>query len=124
MSVNKVILIGNLGGDVKLRYFDNGGVVCRFSLTTSETYSSKSGEKIIDTEWHSIVASNKLAELCNSCLSKGDKIYLEGKIKKRKWQDTEGNDRYTTEVRMLSVTFLHTKNSKYSSGPFSKNTTF
>jgi single-strand DNA-binding protein len=111
MSVNKAILIGNLGGDVTMHYFENGGCIGKFSLATSETYTnSQTGEKVTNTEWHNIIVSNKQAEICEKYLGKGDKIYLEGKITTRKWQDTEGKTRYSTEIRAITFKFLTTKN--------------
>lgn len=111
MSVNKVILVGNLGDNVNMHYFENGGCVGKFPLATSETYTnSQTGEKITTTEWHNIIVSNKQAEICEKYLSKGDKIYLEGKITTRKWQDTGGNTRYSTEIRAITFKFLTTKN--------------
>ena len=109
-TLNKVILIGHLGDDVKLHYFDGGDCIGRFSLATNETYKNKSsGERVTNTEWHNIVLRNKAAEICEKYLSKGDKVYLEGKIKTRKWQNKEGVDRFTTEIHVNEFTFLTTK---------------
>ncbi len=109
-SLNKVMLIGNLGSDIKMHYFEGGGSIGRFPLATNETYTKKdSGEKVTTTEWHNIVVRNKAAEICEKYLSKGDSIYLEGKIKTRKWQDESGNDRYSTEINVDDFTFLSTK---------------
>lgn len=109
-TLNKVILIGHLGDDVKLHYFDGGDCVGRFSLATNESYTNKSsGERVTNTEWHNIVLRNKAAEICEKYLSKGDKVYLEGKLKTRKWQSKEGVDRFTTEVHVNEFTFLNTK---------------
>ena len=109
-TLNKVILIGHLGDDVKLHYFDGGDCIGRFSLATNETYTNKSsGERVTNTEWHNIVLRNKAAEICEKYLSKGDKVYLEGKIKTRKWQNKEGVDRFTTEIHANEFTFLTTK---------------
>ncbi len=110
MSVNKVILIGHLGDDVKMNYFEGGGSIGRFPLATSENWKDKqTGEKKTATEWHNIVTSGKQAEICEKYLSKGDQIYVEGKITTRKWQDNNGNDRYSTEIRMSSFNFIKTK---------------
>ena len=85
-TLNKVMLIGHLGDDVKMHYFDGGGSIGRFPLATNESYVNKStGEKVTNTEWHNIVVRNKAAEICEKYLSKGDKIYIEGRIKTRKW---------------------------------------
>lgn len=110
MSVNKVILIGNLGDEVKMHYFEAGGCIGRFPLATSETWKDKqTGEKKTATEWHNIVTSGKQAEICEKYLSKGDQIYVEGKITTRKWQDANGNDKYSTEIRMSTFNFIKTK---------------
>ncbi len=109
-TLNKVMLIGHLGDDVKLHYFEGGGVIGRFPLATNETYTNKqTSERITNTEWHNIVVRNKGAEICEKYLSKGDKIYVEGRIKTRKWQDDKGNDRYSTEIQCTDFTFLSTK---------------
>lgn len=109
-SLNKVMLIGNLGDEVKMHYFEGGGCVGRFPIATSETYVSKqTNERITNTEWHNIVVRNKGAEICEKYLSKGDKIYVEGRIKTRKWTDDKGNDRYSTEIQCTDFTFLTPK---------------
>ena len=109
-TLNKVMLIGHLGDDVKLHYFEGGGCVGRFPLATNETYTNKqTNERITNTEWHNIVVRNKAAEICEKYLSKGDRIYVEGRIKTRKWQDDSGVDRYSTEIQCLDFTFLTTK---------------
>lgn len=98
-SVNKVILIGNLGKDPEVRHLENGAVVANFSIATSEVYTDKTtGEKVETTDWHDIVVWRGLAEVAEKYLKKGYKIYVEGKLKKRSWQDKEGNTRYTTEI--------------------------
>ena len=109
-TLNKVMLIGHLGDDVKMHYFDGGGCLGRFPLATNEVYTNKtSGEKVTNTDWHNIVVRNKAAEVCEKYLGKGDKVYIEGRIKTRKWQDQEQKDRYTTEVNVDEFTFLSTK---------------
>ena len=109
-TLNKVMLIGHLGDDVKMHYFDSGGCIGRFPLATNEVYTNKtSGEKVTNTDWHNVVVRNKAAEICEKYLSKGDKIYIEGRIKTRKWQDQDQKDRYTTEVNADEFTFLTTK---------------
>lgn len=109
-SLNKVMLIGNLGDDVKMHYFEGGNCVGRFPIATSETYTSKqTNERITNTEWHNIVVRNKGAEICEKYLSKGDKVYVEGRLKTRKWTDDKGNDRYSTEIQCSEFTFLSTK---------------
>jgi len=109
-TLNKVMLIGHLGDDVKMHYFEGGGSIGRFPLATNESYVNKtSGEKVTNTEWHNIVVRNKAAEVCEKYLSKGDKIYIEGRIKNRKWTGEDGNDRYSTEINVNEFTFLSTK---------------
>lgn len=109
-TLNKVMLIGHLGDEVKMHYFEGGGCIGRFPLATNETYTSKqTNERITNTEWHNIVVRNKAAEICEKYLSKGDKVYIEGRIKNRKWQDESGNDRYSTEIHCTDFTFLSTK---------------
>ena len=115
-SLNKVMLIGHLGDDIKMHYFDGGGCVGRFSLATNETYTDKSnGEKVTNTDWHNILVRNKAAEICQKYLSKGDKVYLEGRLKTRKWTAENGQDRYTTEVNVDEFTFLNTSKVKEAS---------
>lgn len=108
-TINKVILIGNLGDQVKMHYFDDKNSVGRFPIATSETYTNKAtGEKVTTTDWHNIVVRNKLAEICEKYLSKGDKVYVEGKLKNRQWEQ-DGIKRYSTEVQVNEMTFLSTK---------------
>ena len=110
-TLNKVMLIGHLVDEVKMHYFEGGGCVGRFPLATNETYMSKqTNERITNTEWHNIVVRNKGAEICEKYLSKGDKVYIEGRLKTRKWTDDKGNDRYSTEIQCSDFTFLSTKN--------------
>ncbi len=109
-TLNKVMLIGHLGDDVKIHFFDGGGCVGRFPIATNEVYTNKtSGEKVTNTDWHNVVLRNKAAEICEKYLSKGDKIYIEGRLKTRKWQDQDNKDRYTTEINVDEFTFLSTK---------------
>ena len=110
-TLNKVMLIGHLGDDVKIHRFEDGGCVGRFPLATNETYMNKqTNERVSNTEWHNIVLRNKAAEICEKYLSKGDKVYIEGRIKTRKWQDDKGNDRYSTEINCTEFIFLSNKN--------------
>lgn len=97
-SVNKVILLGHLGGDPELRYLPDGSPVASFSVATNETWKDKNGEKQERTEWHRCQAWGRLAEIAGEYLKKGAPVYLEGKIRTRKWQDKSGQDRYTTEI--------------------------
>ena len=109
-TLNKVMLIGHLGDEVKIHRFEDGGCVGRFPLATNETYLNKqTNEKVSNTEWHNIVLRNKAAEICEKFLSKGDKVYIEGRIKTRKWQDDKGNDRYSTEINCTEFAFLSNK---------------
>lgn len=106
-SVNKVILIGNLGKDPEVRHLENGAVVANFSIATSEVYTDKaSGVKKENTDWHDIVVWRGLAEVAEKYLKKGYKVYIEGKLKKRSWQDKDGNTRYTTEIIADEMTIL------------------
>jgi single-strand DNA-binding protein len=98
-GVNKVILIGNLGQDPEVRYMPNGGAVCNITVATSETWKDKNtGEQQEKTEWHRVVMFRRLAEIAGEYLKKGSKVYLEGRLQTRKWQDQQGQDRYTTEI--------------------------
>lgn len=109
-TLNKVMLIGHLGDDVKLHYFEGGNCIGRFPLATNEVYINKqTNEKITSTEWHNLVVRNKAAEICEKYLSKGDKIYIEGRIKSRQWQAEDGTTKYTTEIQVTEFTFLTTK---------------
>ena len=109
-TLNKVMLIGHLGDDIKMHYFDGGGSIGRFPLATNESYVNKNtGEKVSNTEWHNLVVRNKAAEICEKYLSKGDRIYVEGRIKTRKWTGEDGADRYSTETNVNEFTFLTTK---------------
>jgi len=106
-SVNKVILIGNLGKDPEVRYLENGSRVANFSIATSEVYTDKNTQqKVENTDWHDIVVWRGLAEVVEKYLKKGCKVYIEGKLKKRSWQDKEGVTRYTTEVIADELTIL------------------
>ena len=97
-GVNKVILIGNLGGDPTVRYTPQGTAVANFNIATTERFTNKSGEKEERTEWHRIVAWGKLAEICQQYLKKGKQVYVEGRLQTRQWEDQQGQKRQTTEV--------------------------
>ena len=121
-TLNKVMLIGHLGDEVKLRYFDNGGCIGSFPLATNESYINKqTGEQVTSTEWHNIVLRNKAAETCEKYLNKGDKLFVEGRIKTRKWQGDDGNPRYSTEIHVDDFTFL--SNRPKDSTPQEQNST-
>ena len=96
--VNKVILIGNVGGDPEVRYLDGGVAVARFSLATSEVYNNKNGERVTQTEWHNIVLWRNLAQIAEKYVKKGMMLYIEGRIRTRTWDDQNGMKRYTTEI--------------------------
>jgi single-strand DNA-binding protein len=109
-TINKVILIGHLGDEVKMHYFEGGNSIGRFPIATNESYTNRqTGEKVTKTEWHNIVVRNKLAEICEKYLSKGDRVYCEGRIKTRQWQGDDGQTKYTTEIHVVEMTFLSTK---------------
>ena len=105
-GINRVILIGNLGKDPEVRHLDNGLVKASFSLATTETFKGKDGNPTDHTEWHNIVLWRRLAENAEKYLRKGNQIYLEGRIRTRKWEDKEGNTRYTTEIEGTSMIML------------------
>lgn len=108
-SLNKAMLIGHLGDEVKMHYFEGGNSIGRFPIATNESYTNKqTGERITTTEWHNVVARNKLAEICEKYLSKGDRVYIEGRIKTRQWEQ-DGIKRYTTEIHAIDMNFLTTK---------------
>lgn len=98
MSVNKVILVGNVGKDPEVRHLDSGVAVANFPLATSESYNAKNGERVTTTEWHNIVLWRGLADVAEKYVTKGQQLYIEGRIRTRSWDDKEGNKRYTTEI--------------------------
>jgi single-strand DNA-binding protein len=97
-SVNKVILVGNLGRDPETRYMPEGGAITNISVATTENWKDKSGEKQEKTEWHRVAFFGRLAEIAGEYLKKGSQVYIEGRLQTRKWQDKDGADKYTTEV--------------------------
>lgn len=105
-SVNKVILVGNLGADPEVKHLESGAVVANFSIATSESYKNKAGEKVENTEWHNIVLWRGLAEIAEKYLKKGSSVYIEGKITTEKWEDKDGNNRYTTKILGNNLTML------------------
>jgi len=108
-SVNKVILVGRLGKDPELKYTPSGAPVAKFSLATDESFKDKTGEKQEHTEWHNIVAWNKLAEICGEYLTKGKLVYIEGSIRSRQWQDQSGNKRTSYEIIANQMQMLGSK---------------
>ncbi|MEA3466027.1 MAG: single-stranded DNA-binding protein [Thermodesulfobacteriota bacterium] len=124
MSVNKVILVGNLGKDPDLRYTQSGAAVANFPIATSENYKDREGNRQEKTEWHNIVVWRQLAEICGKYLHKGKQVYIEGKLQTRKWQDRDGNDRYSTEIvadQMQMLGRAGDDNSGYQGGASSYN---
>ncbi len=106
MSVNKAILVGNLGKDPELRYTPSGTAVCTFSLATTERFKNKQGEQQDKTEWHNIVVWAGLAEICGKYLTKGKQIYVEGRIQNRSYDDRDGNKRYISEIVVNEMQML------------------
>jgi single-strand DNA-binding protein len=131
-SLNKVILIGNLGKDPEVRYMPDGQAVCNFSIATTENWKDKQGQRQEKTEWHNIVIYRRLAEIAGEYLRKGSSVYLEGRIQTRKWQDkTTGVDRYTTEIIVDQMQMLGSRGDRadapvpqqqYTSGDYGKAT--
>ncbi len=115
-GINKVILIGNLGNDPEVRYMPDGGAVANLTVATSEQWKDKqSGEQQERTEWHRVVMFRRLGEIAGEYLKKGSKVYIEGKLQTRKWQDQNGNDRYTTEIVANEMQMLDSRGSGGSS---------
>ncbi len=111
-GVNKVILLGTVGKDPKIHYIDNGLVYARFSLATDEVHYNKHDEKIKTTEWHQIVLWRKQAEMAEEYIHKGSRLYIEGKLRNRSWDDAEGHQNYRTEVHGTSVVLLDKSSNK------------
>ena len=107
--LNKIMIIGNLGSDPELRYTQSGTPVASFRVATTEKWKDKGGQMQEQTEWHSCNAWSKLAEICGNYLKKGSKVYIEGSVHTRKWQDQEGKDRYSTEVKVREMKMLDGK---------------
>jgi single-strand DNA-binding protein len=116
MSVNKVILVGNVGKDPDVRYLDSGVAVANFPLATSETYT-KNGEKVTNTEWHNIVAWRGLAEVAEKYIKKGKQLYIDGKIRTRSYEDKEGVKKYMTEIYADTIQMLGRKDDYDGSSP-------
>lgn len=109
-GVNKVMLIGNLGKDPEVRYSPNGGAIATITVATSESWKDKNtGEQVDKTEWHRVVFFRRLAEIAGEYLKKGSKVFIEGKLQTRKWQDKDGQDRYTTEIVANEMQMLDSK---------------
>lgn len=121
-SVNKVILVGNLGQDPEVKYMPSGGAVTNISIATTDTWQDKaSGEKKEKTEWHRVVFFNRLAEIAGEYLKKGSQIFVEGNLRTRKWQDQNGQDRYTTEIVAREMQMLGGKLDKNNEDPKPKD---
>lgn len=118
-SVNKVILIGNLGADPEVRYTPSKTAVANMRLATNESYKNREGELVEKTEWHSLVAWDRLAEICEQYLKKGSTIYIEGSLQTRKWQDKDGNDKYTTEIKVRDMQMLDSRGDNGGGGNYS-----
>lgn len=110
-SLNKAMIIGRLGQDPDVRYTQSNTAVANLSVATSERYKDKSGEWQENTEWHRVVAWGRLAEICQEYLKKGSQVYIEGPIQTRSWEDKDGQTRYTTEIKALTMTMLDSKGS-------------
>ena len=105
-GINKVILIGNLGQDPELRYTGCGTAVCNMRIATSESYKDRDGNQVENTEWHTVVAWSRLAEICGEYLKKGRQVYIEGSLQTRQWDDKDGNTRYSTEIKAREMQML------------------
>ena len=114
--LNKIMIIGNLGNDPELRHTQSGTPVASFRVATTEKWKDKGGQMQEQTEWHTCQAWSKLAEICGNYLKKGSKVYIEGSVHTRKWQDQSGNDRYSTEVKVREMKMLDGKKDGQQSG--------
>lgn len=118
-GINKVILIGNMGSDPEMRYMPSGAAVATLSLATSETWKDKqSGERQERTEWHRVVCFNRLGEIAGEYLRKGSKVYIEGSLRTRKWQDQQGQDKYTTEIVANEMQMMDSRGGNDGAGSF------
>ncbi|MBT8195257.1 MAG: single-stranded DNA-binding protein [Bacteroidia bacterium] len=115
-GVNKVILVGNLGKDPETRHLESGAVVTKFPLATSESYKTKDGNRVEQTEWHNVVLWRGLAEVADKYLKKGNSVYIEGKIRTRSWDDKDGNKKYFTEIVGDNLTMLGKKSDNSNAG--------
>ena len=115
-GINKVILVGNLGQDPELRYTGSGTAVCNMRIATSESYKDREGNQVENTEWHTVVAWARLAEICGEYLKKGRQVYIEGSLQTRQWDDKDGNTRYSTEIKAREMQMLGGRDDNYSRG--------
>ncbi len=120
-GVNKVIILGNLGADPELRYTPSGTAVCNFRIATNESYKDREGNMVDKTEWHSIVAWDRLAEICGEYLKKGRQVYIEGSLQTRQWEDQDGNTRYSTEVKAREMQMLGGREEGGGGGSYERN---
>jgi single-strand DNA-binding protein len=121
-GINKVILVGNLGQDPEVKYMPSGGAVCNITLATTDSWKDKnSGEKQERTEWHRVVFFNRLAEIAGEYLRKGSQVYVEGRLQTRKWQDKDGQERYTTEIVASDMQMLGGRGGSGSEDPTARN---
>ena len=120
-GINKVILIGNLGGDPELRYTGGGTAVCNFTVATNESYKDKDGNMVDKTEWHRVVAWGRLAEICGEYLKKGRQVFIEGSLQTNQWEDKDGNNRYTTEVKAREMQMLGSREGGSNGGDFEQS---
>lgn len=116
-GVNKVILIGNLGGDPEIRYLDGGSVVARFNIATTEAYTNRNGERVEQTEWHRVELWDNLAKIAEQYLRKGNQVYIEGKLRSETWQDKDGVQRTGVRIRATNMTLLRNANEGGASEP-------
>ena len=122
-SVNKVILIGNVGKDPECRYTEAGTALANLTLATTNRWKNKQGEPQEETEWHRVVAYGKLAEIIEKYVQKGKPLYIEGRLQTRKWTDKEGNDKYTTEITVREMKMLGSKPQSDDGGRYEQQTT-
>ena len=121
-GINKVIIVGNIGQDPEVRYMPSGGAVANVSVATSESWKDKqTGEQVDRTEWHRVVFFNRLGEIAGEYLKRGAKVYIEGSLRTRKWQDKDGQDRYTTEIVANEMQMLDRKNDEFMQGEQERN---
>ncbi len=118
-GVNKVMLIGNLGQDPEVRSTGSGTAVCNLRIATNESYKDQDGQLVEKTEWHSVVAWSRLAEICGEYLKKGSRVYFEGSLQTRSWEDRDGNTRYTTEIKAREMMMLDGRDSDHSGDNYS-----
>ncbi|PIF04991.1 MAG: single-stranded DNA-binding protein [Draconibacterium sp.] len=121
MSVNKVILIGNVGKDPEIRHLDSGVAVANFPLATSETYTAKNGDRVTSTEWHNIVLWRGLADIAEKYVKKGMQLFIEGRIRSRSYDDKDGNKRYITEIYGDSMRMLTSRENSAGASPSGDN---